>query len=83
LHSSDIVGHAATQKPIAFSGGHLVVSFATSAAGSVHFELQSADGKPLDGFRLEDCLEVFGDSPLRTVTWKTGNNLSRLAETPV
>ena len=66
-----------------FPGDHLVVNFATSAAGSLQFELQDADGKPLDGFRLEDCPEMFGDSLSRTVAWKAGNDFRELAETPV
>jgi hypothetical protein len=72
-----------TTKPITFSGNRLIVNFATSAAGNLQFELQDAAGKPLDGFRLEDCPEVFGDSLSRQVPWKAGADLGRLAGTPV
>ncbi|MCC7085877.1 MAG: hypothetical protein IT427_12820, partial [Pirellulales bacterium] len=37
-------------KPITFDGKKLVMNYSTSAAGSVSVELQTADGKPLEGF---------------------------------
>ena len=36
-----------------------------------------------DGFRLEDCPEVFGDSIERVVSWNSGSDLSKLAGQPV
>ena len=70
-------------KPLIFSGNQLVVNYATSAAGSIRVEIQDADGKPLDGFHLEDCPEIFGDSIERTVFWTAGSDLSKLAGRPV
>jgi hypothetical protein len=70
-------------KPLMFSGSKLVINYATSAAGSIRVEIQDANGKPLDGCRLEDCPEVFGDSLQRTVSWKAGSDLSKLAGRPV
>ena len=70
-------------KPLMFSGSKLAINYATSAAGSIRVEIQDANGKPLDGFRLEDCPEVFGDSLERTVSWKAGSDLSKLAGRPV
>ena len=70
-------------KPLTFSGNHLALNFATSAAGSIRVELQSLDGKPIPGFSLDDCAEVFGDAIERTVTWKSGNDVSSLAGQPV
>jgi hypothetical protein len=70
-------------KPIIFSGNKLVINYSTSAAGSVQVEIQDANSKPLDGFHLDDCPEIFGDSIDRTVSWKTGNDLSKLAGRPV
>jgi hypothetical protein len=76
-------GGECTTKPLRFSGSKLMINYATSAAGSMRVEIQDADGKPLDGFRLEDCPEIFGDSLERTVFWKTRNDLSSLAGRPV
>jgi hypothetical protein len=70
-------------KPLAFSGKQLAINFATSAAGSIRVELQDASGKPIDGFRLEDSQEIFGDSIKRTVAWKSGSDVGKLAGQPV
>jgi hypothetical protein len=65
-------------KPIRFSGRQLELNYATSAAGFVRVELQSAQGGVIDGYRLEDCRELIGDRIARTVTWK-GGDLAALA----
>jgi hypothetical protein len=70
-------------KPLVFEGRELVINLATSAAGSVRVELQSADGEPLEGFALEDCPEVFGDTLSHRVAWKGGADLGPLAGRPV
>ena len=59
------------------------MNFASSAAGSIRVELQDAGGKPLSGFALADCQEVFGDSLARRVSWKHGPDVSQLAGQPV
>ena len=70
-------------KPITFSGKTLRLNFATSVAGSLRVELQDEQGKPLPGFSLEDCEELFGDTLDRTVRWKTKADLSALVDQPV
>jgi hypothetical protein len=72
-----------TTKPIRFQGNRLVLNFSTSAAGAIRVEIQDADGRPIDGFALKDSNEVFGDDLERTVTWKHGGDLSKLAGKPV
>jgi len=57
-------------KPVVFDGTQLELNFATSAAGSIRVEIQDSDGKPLDGYSLADCPEIFGDTIARTVVWK-------------
>ena len=76
-------GGECVTKPLTFSGSKLVINYSTSAAGSIRVEIQDADGKPLEGFGLKDCPEVFGDAIERTVAWKTGSDLSKLAGQPV
>jgi hypothetical protein len=66
-------------RPLRFHGNRLGVNFATSAAGSIRVELQASDGKPMSGFKLEDCAEVFGDEIDRTVEWKGGADVGKLA----
>lgn len=70
-------------RPLTFTGSKLFLNFATSAAGSLKVELQDADGKALPGFSLADCEELFGDSVDRAVVWKSGANLTTLADQPV
>ena len=66
-------------KPLTFHGGKLEINFSTSAAGSVRVELQDADRKPIAGYRLDDCHLQFGDELDRTVSWKAGADVSKLA----
>ena len=70
-------------KPLIFSGQQLQLNFSTSAAGSIRVEIQNQDGKAIEGFKLEDCSEVFGDTIDRTVTWKDNSELKSLAGKPV
>lgn len=66
-------------RPVKFSGNRLGLNFATSAAGDIRVEIQSADGKPMPGFALDGCAEVFGDELDRTVEWENGSDVSSLA----
>lgn len=66
-------------KPFTFKGNRLVLNFATSAVGSVRVEVQDAAGQPIDGYGLDDCVEVYGDEYDRTVKWAGGADVSKLA----
>jgi hypothetical protein len=66
-------------KPLTFAGDKLTLNFATSAAGDIRVELQDAIGTVHPGFTLEDCSPLFGDTLNRTVNWKSGSDVSRLA----
>ncbi len=66
-------------KPIQFTGKRLVINYATSAAGSVRVELQNAGGTPIEGYSLDDCPEIYGDTIDQTVHWKPGSDVSGLA----
>jgi hypothetical protein len=70
-------------KPVVFQGTSLHVNFASSAAGRLRVELQAPDGKAIEGYALEDCNDVFGDTVDRMVTWKSGADVSALAGKPV
>ena len=70
-------------KPLTFAGGELRLNFSTSAAGSVRVEVQDAGGRPLPGFALEDCPEMYQDEIDRVVCWNTGADLGVLAGQPV
>ena len=72
-------GGALITRPLRFQGNRLGINFATSSAGSIRVEIQDAQGKPIPGFKLEDCPDVFGDEIDRTVEWKAGSDVSDLA----
>ncbi len=71
-------GGELTTPPLKFEGSRLVVNYATSAAGSVRVELRDSKGKPIPGYTLRDCLEIYGDEIERTVSWKRGDDVSKL-----
>jgi len=70
-------------KPLIFDGNVLVINFSTSAAGSIQVEIQDESGKALPGYSLSDCAVIYGDELERTVAWKGGADVGRLAGTPV
>ena len=70
-------------KPIVFEGEQLKINFETSIAGSVRIEIQDAQGKPIPGFTLTECPELFGNSVDYPVKWKGEAKLSDLAGKPV
>ena len=70
--------------PVVFDGTQLQLNFATSAAGSIRVEIQDSAVKPLDGYSLTDCPEIFGNTIARTVAWKDNSkDVSSLAGKPV
>ena len=63
-------------RPLTFSGSRLEINFATSAAGSLQVEIQTADGAPIPGYSLADCPPLVGDQISRMVIWgETGDCL--------
>jgi len=70
-------------KPLIFKGKHLVMNYSTSGAGSVRVEIQDAAGKPIQGYALADCPEIYGDSVAEAARWKGGNDVGKLAGKPV
>lgn len=82
LHAP-LVGGELITKPLIFTGSKLIVNYATSAAGSVRVELQDAEGAPLAGYSIDDCLEHYGDSVEQVVAWNDGTDVSALAGKPL
>ena len=78
-----LAGGEMVTKPFTFEGNELVINSSTSAAGSVQIEIQDAEGKPIEGYVLDDCPVIFGDQLERAVTWKGGADVGKLAGRPV
>ena len=51
----------------------------TLRSQQMQVELQDATGKPLPGFALQDCDELFGDTHDRSVVWNSQADLASLA----
>ncbi len=66
-------------RPLVFSGEELVINYSTSAVGSIRVEIQDVNGKPLNGYRLSEASEIFGEEIERTVVWKQKTRLGDLA----
>lgn len=78
IHADSQGGEMVT-KPIVFSGRRLQMNFSTSAAGLIQVEVQDTSGKPIPGFALKDCPEIFGNRLDQVVAWQQGSDLSNLA----
>lgn len=81
--SAPLSGGSFTTRPIRFSGNRLLLNYSTSALGSIRVEIQAETGKPLPGFSLADCVDLFGNSLKRPVTWKSGANVNAIAGKPI
>lgn len=76
---ADFGGGELVTRPLTFDGKRLSLNFSTSAAGGIKVEIQDAEGKPLPGFALADCVEVIGNEIERDVQWKNGPDVGSLA----
>jgi hypothetical protein len=81
--SGPFAGGAMITKPLRFSGNRLTINYSSSAAGGLRVELQTADGRPIDGFALDECPQIIGDRIEHTVAWKSGADLSKLSGQPI
>jgi hypothetical protein len=68
LHAGATEGEIST-RPLIYQGNRLELNLATSAAGSVRVEIQDPEGKPVPGFELAQCREIYGDQLSRVVRW--------------
>ncbi len=75
-----MAGGEVVTTPLRFEGGNLALNFETSGAGSVQVELQDEAGKPIEGYRLDDCPPIYGDHLRYVVRWaEAGGDLRALA----
>lgn len=69
-------------KPLVVSGDSLDLNYAAHDGGSIQVEIQGEDGKPIDGFSLQECQKLAGDEIAQSVSWK-GGALKKLHDKPV
>jgi hypothetical protein len=80
---ADAGGGEFETRPVSTRGGRLVLNVATSAVGSVRVEVRDATGRPVPGYTLTECDEIYGDEISRLVTWKGSAELGALAGQPI
>ncbi len=68
-----------TTPVVTFDGERLELSMDGSAGGRLQVEIQSADGTPIDGYRLDDCDTIRGNSLAKQVTWQGNADVAKLA----
>lgn len=78
VHAGADAGELRTRL-LRFTGNQLTVNYSTSAGGHLQVEIQDETGQAIQGFRLEDCVPLIGDSIQQAVRWKDNPDLSRLA----
>lgn len=81
LHASFQGGEMIT-KPLVFKGDCLMVNFSTSAAGSLKVEIQDSSGRPVEGYALSECTELYGDRIEQAVVWNKAD-VASLAGQPI
>ena len=70
-------------RPLVFAGDRLALNVSTSALGWLRVEIRDREGRAIEGFASDDCVEVFGDDIEHGVRWQGAADLGRLAGTPV
>jgi len=82
LHAKYNEGYAIT-KPMLLKGDILNINYSSSSIGYVKVVLLGADGKEIPGFGEADATKLTGDKIDYKVAWKSGKQISNLANTPV
>lgn len=59
-------------KPLMAAGRRLTVNYRADHDGKLRVELQDTEGRPFEGFSLDDCEPLTGDEVDATVRWKGG-----------
>ncbi|MBM3746768.1 MAG: hypothetical protein FJW34_13320 [Acidobacteria bacterium] len=77
---ADYAGGELVTKPLYIEGSSLVLNYATSAAGSIRYEILDMNGRPLAGYGLEETRVLFGDQiaeviPLQSPKRRAGRGL--------
>jgi hypothetical protein len=76
-------GGTLTTPPVVFTGKRLELNLDTSAGGVVRLEVQSPEGKALDGFSLADADDLNGNSVRMPISFNGNSDVSRLGGTPI
>ncbi|HVT73653.1 MAG TPA: LamG domain-containing protein [Lacunisphaera sp.] len=71
-------------RPLTFAGRRLELNVDTGRAGVARVGLREANGAPIEGFDLADCIPIRADSTAWKVAWQgRGDDVSALAGRPI
>jgi hypothetical protein len=62
-----------------FTGNRLRLNIDTGSMGTAFVELRDAEGKPIEGYTLDSCVEIGGNFIDQTVYWNGNADVSPLA----
>ncbi len=81
--NAPLSGGEVLTKPVRFRGRRLLLNYSTSAAGTIRVQLEDPSGHAYEGFSFAGSAELYGDSLSQQVEWKSGGDVSALADKPV
>jgi hypothetical protein len=77
-------GGSLTTRPLTFEGNRLVLNIDTGATGYAQVGILDENGKPIEGFGVDDCVYINGDFIETQVEWlNKGTDISALADRAV
>ncbi len=78
LEGKDPPGRIGT-RALYWRGGEAELNAECLGDGRVRTQVTEIDGKPLDGYRFDQCVPLTGDDTAWTPAWKSGKTLGQLA----
>jgi hypothetical protein len=81
---ADYTGGEFLTPVLSFKGDELALNVNTSAVGQVEVEILDENKKPIPGYTLEDCDQIYTANQInRVVKWNRESSVSGLADKPV
>ncbi len=76
-------GGVLVTKPVVFRGNRLLLNINTAASGWAKVAILDEDSQPIPTFTTDECVAINGNYIDYEVAWKSGSNVSALADKPV
>jgi len=81
---ADYTGGQFLTPVLSFTGDELALNVNTSAVGQVQVEILDENNKPIPGYTLEDCDQIYTANEInRVVKWNGESTVSKLAGKPI
>ncbi|MDP6361471.1 MAG: hypothetical protein QF473_40550, partial [Planctomycetota bacterium] len=68
---------------LSFKGDRLYLNAECSGLGEISAEIQTGDGKPAEGFSMDDAVTIVRNGTRQEVWWKDGPDVTALSGKPV